>query len=176
MELVISIGFPNGQFSAKCDTFAEADSVKAWLAGQGLIPAGQAQAPAPMVEPEKVAELVPMNEAPTPDELAHVAMEQAAQAEAAEAAAAKEAKKAAAAAKKAAATAKPAGSITDVTRAVTDYAAKFGPQEARALFARFGVNRGGDLKPEQFDDFIATALDYLARGVKASESDTSDLM
>lgn len=170
MQLVIQVGFPNGQVSATVGGFDEATAVHNWLSRQGLIPAP------------------PMNASNTVDEdtaqSANLELQQAqAQEQAAAEAAAKTLAKKAAAAKKAA-DAKPAvekegPSVSDVTKAVTDYAAKFGPTEARALFARFGVNRGGDLKPEQFVDFIDTARDYIARDIKASDAvmpEGADLM
>lgn len=200
MELVISLRIGDAQVSAKCDTFEEAGAFKQWLMDQGMIPpqkepAGQARhaqgvdgAKVYPINPDVDLGTVEAAETATADQseviaaalrekaeqealAAHVAMEAAAQAEAA-----KVEKAAKAAAKKAAKEAKPANTIEDVTKAVTDYAAKFGPTEARALFARFGVNRGGDLKPEQFDEFVSVSRDYLARGIKATEGEPVDLM
>lgn len=199
MELVISLRIGDAQVSAKCDTFEEAGAFKQWLMDQGMIPsqepAGQArhaqgvdgakiypinpdvdldtQAGGTVAQDdaEIAAETAALEKAEQEALAAHVAMEAAAQAEAA-----KVEKAAKAAAKKAAKEAKPENTIEDVTKAVTDYAAKFGPTEARALFARFGVNRGGDLKPAQFDEFVSVARDYLARGIKATEGEPVDLM
>jgi hypothetical protein len=151
MELIINVAFPNGQISAKCESFEEAAQVKAWLIEQGLIAGEAPRAPAAEVV-DVQAEIVE----PTPEPEAKPATKSKSTAK----------REAAQKAEPA-----PAATITDVTKAVTDYAAKFGPAEARALFSRFGVSRGGDLKPEQFADFIATATDYLARGVKASEAE-----
>jgi membrane protein involved in colicin uptake len=186
MELHISVGFPNGQITAKVDTFAEADVVRDWLAKQGLINGVPKQAETQVErEPfEPGADIYPTTSEATEPAQAEVDAEAEAarvaaelEAAAAEQAKAEKAEKAAkAAARKAAKEAKPANDIQAVTKAVTDYAAKFGPTEARALFARFGVSRGGDLKPEQFDEFVSVAIDYLARGIKATEGDTADLM
>jgi hypothetical protein len=147
MELIINVAFPNGQISAKLESFEEAAQVKAWLIEQGLIAGEAPRAPAA----EEVVEVQ-----------AEEVVEQKAEPET------KPTRKPRATKPE---TAAPAATITEVTKAVTDYAAKFGPAEARALFSRFGVSRGGDLKQEQFADFIATATDYLARGVKASEAE-----
>jgi sRNA-binding protein len=169
MQLVIQVGFPNGQVTATIDGFDEATAVHNWLSDQGLIPGGRHASNTVDADTTQNANL----------ELQQAqALEQAA----AEAAAKTLAKKAAATAKKAAEKPAdpPAGpNVSDVTKAVTDYAAKFGPTEARALFARFGVNRGGDLKPEQFVEFIDTARDYIARDIKASDAvmpEGADLM
>jgi hypothetical protein len=205
MEIIINVGFSNGNVSIKADSYEEAGRAKGWLVEQGLLsipnmPAPQA-APVEPVEPfnagakvhpiggivepdnggEHEAALVAEAEAQQEAEEAAAKAAEAAAAAAAEKAAAAAAKKAAAAAKKAAAAdaGKPANSIADVTKAVTDYAAKFGPNEARALFSRFGVSRGGDLKPEQFDEFVSVARDYIERGIKASDAqmpEGADLM
>jgi hypothetical protein len=164
MELIINVAFPNGQISAKLESFEEAAAVKAWLIEQGLI-AGEAPR-APAAEQVVDVQTSEPAETATADHSATIA-----QAKAEIKAAEPEAKPT----RKPRATKPepeaPAATITEVTKAVTDYAAKFGPAEARALFSRFGVSRGGDLKPEQFADFIATATDYLVRGVKASEAE-----
>lgn len=174
MQLVIQVGFPNGQVTATLGDFDEATALHDWLSLQGLIPASARPA----------ANTVDVDARAGTAQQANLDLQQAqAQEQAAAEAAAKTLAKKAAAAKKAA-DAKPAvekegPSVSDVTKAVTDYAAKFGPTEARALFARFGVNRGGDLKPEQFVDFIDTARDYIARDIKASDAvmpEGADLM
>ena len=171
MELVIQVGFPNGNFSAKVDDFSEAEAVHDWLVKQGLIQGQRAQT----VEAEVVDVTAEADAAAQAEQEAAAQAEADAAAKAAAEAAAKtiakrEAAKKAAAAKATEKADKPTVSVADVTKAVTDYAAKFGPTEARALFSRFGVSRGGDLKPEQFEDFIATARDYIARDIKASDA------
>lgn len=157
MELIISVGFNNGQVTAKCETFEEANAARHWLNTQGILPAlAGAVKPGPDVS----------------DNEARAAAEQAVhEAElAAELAAAKPAPKPRATKPKAAPAEEITTSINDVTKAVTDYAAAQGPTEARALFSRFGVTRGGDLKPEQFAEFVAVARDYTARGIKATDA------
>lgn len=162
MELIVSVGFPNGNFSGKFETFAEASEFRKWLISERIIDAPPA---------------APVDDGAHEAELAEAV-------EAAQAPAEKPAAKPRAAKPKAppAAPVDEAGepvTIQDVTKAVTDYAAAQGPTEARALFARFGVSRGGDLKPEQFADFVKTATDYTARGIKATDAqmpEGADLM
>lgn len=168
MELIISVGFNNGQVSAKCSTFEEANAAREWLSTQGILPA--------------LAGAVPPAQ-PTDDSAARAAAEQTiAEAEKEVKPATKSksvAKREAVQKAEPAAAESPAVTIADVTKAVTDYAAAQGPTEARALFSRFGVSRGGDLKPEQFAEFVATAIDYTARGIKATDAqmpEGADLM
>jgi hypothetical protein len=142
MELIIGVGFTNGSVSIKCESFEEAEAARQWLIKQQIIDAPKPAEDAPEPAPE------PAPAAPAPAAKKSTAKREAVQK----------------------AEAVPEVTIQDVTKAVTDYAAKLGPTEARALFARFGVTRGGDLKPEQFADFVSTALDYTARGIKASEA------
>jgi hypothetical protein len=163
MELIITAGFPNGQVSLKCESFDEAESARNWLIAQGLLqgtPTAQAQ--------QNASNVVDMGA---------VREERDAAAEQAAAQAELEAEQAAQAAAKPKRTVKknteptPEATIQDVTKAVTDYAAKMGPAEARALFSRFGVTRGGDLKPAQFDEFVKVARDYTARGFAATSAE-----
>ncbi|MFL9934266.1 hypothetical protein P0D88_34965 [Paraburkholderia sp. RL18-103-BIB-C] len=152
MELIISVGFPNGNVSLKCDDFDEAEAARGWLGKQGFLPALDVPTPPPTEQPITAEAEKETPKAPAKSK--STAKREAVQK-----------------AEPAAVDTAPAATIQDVTKAVTDYAAAQGPTEARALFARFGVSRGGDLKPEQFAEFVATAVDYTARGIKATDAE-----
>ncbi|MDI3304637.1 MAG: hypothetical protein QJR04_25145 [Burkholderia multivorans] len=63
-----------------------------------------------------------------------------------------------------------APTIQDVTAAITDVANKWDVSEAMALNKRFGVKKAGELKPEQFAEYIAFARDCLANNRKPTEA------
>lgn len=65
--------------------------------------------------------------------------------------------------------------VEDATTALQAYVQKFGVQEAMALNQRFGVQKLGQLKPEQYADYVKLAEDCMSTGKPASAAQSDDM-
>ena len=143
MKLNLNINInANSQLFIEATSLEELDAVRSYLQGQGIatgLPEGAAQGEKAVTEKPKAETKPAASEKPKAD------------AKTKEAPAKKDAK--------AAATAKTVAgpTIEEVTAALTAVADKFGVPEALAMNKRFGVKKAGELKAEQYADYIKFA-------------------
>lgn len=143
MKLNIIINQPGYQLAGEASSLTEFTELRDYLEREGLLDGG-----ARIMPTEKVADI---------KATAEVKAEKPADPKpAAETAKAKPGPKSGA---KAAATAKTAAgpTIEEVTAALTAVADAFGVPEAFTMNQRFGVKKAGELKPEQYADYIKFA-------------------
>lgn len=165
LTLILSGGAANLQ--AKCNSFHELDSVKEYLTKHGLLggtPSTATQAEAPAGQQSGEAQ------AATTEKAGRGRSKKADAANAAAASTGETNASAASAGGAVAGTASNAPTIQDVTAAITEVANKFGLQEAQFLNQRFGVKKAGELKQDQFAEYVAFARECLAANRKPSEA------
>lgn len=171
MELNLTLALFNGQAQvhARCNSFDELKQVKSFLVEQGLlrdpaIPQTAAAAVAQQVAANQTAAQEPSgNEQKATrtranKDAAATATDQGGSTQSQTSAPASAGSNGA------------APTIQDVTAATTDVANKWDVSEAMALNKRFGVKKAGELKPEQFAEYIAFARDCLANNRKPTEA------
>lgn len=181
MELNLTLALFNGQAQvhARCNSFDELKLVKSFLVEQGLLSVPAIAAANTAIGAQTAAAAAAAQQ--TTGDVGN--QQQAAPAEAPKRGRKPSAASAAAvtstdttnastvdAGGAAAGTAQAAPTIQDVTAAITDVANKWDVSEAMALNKRFGVKKAGELKPEQFAEYIAFARDCLANNRKPTEA------
>lgn len=157
MKLIINFPTANGgQFVAEASSIVEFEAIRTYLAEQGLVVAGAAaQAAGKPAEQKAAAPETPKSDAkPTAGSKGKAASRETPAEPAA----------------KAADTAKTAAGpvIEDVVAEMTKVADEFGVPEALILNKRFGVKKAGELKEEQYADYIKFAKHCLADKVAPS--------
>lgn len=167
LTLILSDGAANLQ--AKCNSFHELDSVKDYLTKHGLL--GNVSAPAVAAQAEaQTGQQSGEAQAATTEKAGRGRSKKADAANAAAASTGETNALAASAGGAVAGTAPNAPTIQDVTAAITDVSNKFGLREAQFLNQRFGVKKAGELKQEQFAEYVAFARECLAANRKPSEA------